>query len=297
MDVTVAICTFNRIGYLTKCLNEFVRLNDHGVSVMVIDNNCTDGTAEFVKQLQKKHTWISYYFERKKGLSHARNKAIDVCKTRYLFYIDDDAVPEEHYFQQLEVIFQNWKFDAVGGSEIRLYDANAPTWYKALEGSQKNESVARYMVKEYVQGYNMGFKVSSLKAIGGFDPRVGMSGSKIAYGEETLVSKQIRDRGGELLYYPSLLVHHYRRAEKMSLRRCIINQYAQGRDSWITFDKKGNLKDFLYILRSLLLGTIVSIVKSSIVLISGKASFPIFLISLLKQPAFDLGRLTGFRKG
>ena len=59
-----------------------------------------------------------------------------------------------------------------------------------------------------------------LEDMGGFDTNFGMSGEKIAYGEETALQISIRaDMPEEVIYYdPRLYVFHLVREEKMTMR-------------------------------------------------------------------------------
>jgi hypothetical protein len=74
-------------------------------------------------------------------------------------------------------------------------------------------------VDEFLRGGNIFFQKSLLEVFNGFDPQLGMSGQRIAYGEEGELQRRIRhERPEQLFYYdPKLYVLHLVRSEKMRL--------------------------------------------------------------------------------
>ena len=94
MDLTVAICTWNRAKLLDQTLSRFRDLTiPEGLrwEVIVVDNNCTDNTMSVIAQHQA-HLPLRGVVEPKQGHSHARNCAVAQAKGNYLLWTDDDVL-------------------------------------------------------------------------------------------------------------------------------------------------------------------------------------------------------------
>lgn len=128
MKISFAICTYNRLHYLKLVTEDFFKqceelrlsldaqeivaesgfaLRPLEIELLFIDNNSNDGTYEYCKSfvdsfeaqfdflssnnlsLKSKYS-VAYIFEKKQGLSHARNAAIEKFTGEYLVFLDDD---------------------------------------------------------------------------------------------------------------------------------------------------------------------------------------------------------------
>ena len=54
MEVAIVIVTFNRLGLLKECIDCALNQNDVYSELVVIDNNSTDGTGEYLDSLNNK---------------------------------------------------------------------------------------------------------------------------------------------------------------------------------------------------------------------------------------------------
>jgi glycosyltransferase involved in cell wall biosynthesis len=84
---TILIPTWNNLPYLQLCLQSIA---DHSVlkhQVIVIVNEGTDGTKEWVESQQNIDT---VYFKENVGICHALNKGAQLANTDYILYMNDD---------------------------------------------------------------------------------------------------------------------------------------------------------------------------------------------------------------
>jgi len=127
-----------------------------------------------------------------------------------------------------------------GGPYYAFYNSPKPKWFKDSYSSHTLGDQAHPLeFNEFVSGGNIFFRKSLLQEIGGFDPKLGMIGNKIAYGEETALQIYIRESMPyELIYYdPELYVYHLVRTEKMSLKWSFCQHFSHGRYSFLIFKK------------------------------------------------------------
>jgi glycosyltransferase involved in cell wall biosynthesis len=90
--ISISICTYNRSESLQRTLDSLANQNDinlDAMEVLVVDNNCTDGTANVVEAFRKRLP-IRRVTESRQGLAHARNRAVADFRGDVLLFTDDD---------------------------------------------------------------------------------------------------------------------------------------------------------------------------------------------------------------
>jgi glycosyltransferase involved in cell wall biosynthesis len=138
MKISFAICTYNRLSYLQLVTEDFLKqcerlrfsseiqetaaeskfaIQPLEIEFLFIDNNSDDGTEEYCKSFiqrfnsQSDHEGCekysaAYIFEKKQGLSHARNAAIEKFTGEYLVFLDDDIRLADSFLLNLLVNLQ-----------------------------------------------------------------------------------------------------------------------------------------------------------------------------------------------
>ena len=90
--ISVCICTHNRSQSLRRTLESLADqhdLNEGGLEVLIIDNNCTDDTSQVVEAFQTALP-IRLVTESHQGLARARNRAVKEFEGDVLLFTDDD---------------------------------------------------------------------------------------------------------------------------------------------------------------------------------------------------------------
>ena len=119
--LSVIVCTWNRAGILSECLDALRRqtLDPGRFEVIVVDNNSTDGTGDVVRQAADgSPVNIRYVVEEKQGLSVARNRGVEVAKGMWLAFIDDDSVAEPDLVAKLANCFEDTEAELIAGKVI-----------------------------------------------------------------------------------------------------------------------------------------------------------------------------------
>lgn len=141
-----------------------------------------------------------------------------------------------------------------GGPYRACYEGDKPLWFKDAYGSRGFGEQARALNPgEYLAGGNMFVKRSVLERAGGFSHGLGMTGSKLAYGEDTALQIQIRQEQPEqLIYYsPELNVYHLVRKDKFTLSRNAKAFFAKGQYvQWTSQEATPQLTRFVFWIRS-----------------------------------------------
>lgn len=98
-NITLAITTYQRPSLLSRCLQSICHQSLLPSRIIIIDNDPQKSAAPIFKKYQKRLP-LQYYYESQKGTPHARNAAINLVKTKYVGFIDDDCILHKNWFQQ-----------------------------------------------------------------------------------------------------------------------------------------------------------------------------------------------------
>lgn len=267
MKITFVICTYNRAFILKDCLESifFQIKNSDSCEVLVIDNHSIDNTREVVNQLTKLYPNLRLVPEKQIGLSYARNRAMQDGVGEWLVYIDDDAKLQPGYFKQLQKIIERKQYDCFGGMYYAWFPFGKPKWLP--EGFGDKELIQQEAgpidgTKGWLSGGNMAIKKEVLRSIGGFQVDLGMTGGKIAYGEETFLQQQLLKKGYCIGFDPQLVIDHAVMSHKLRLSWHLKNSYAKGRYSVSFSTQITTFTAIFYVLKSIVAGLLKRLPKA-----------------------------------
>jgi glycosyltransferase involved in cell wall biosynthesis len=218
LDISVAICTYNRADLLGGAIDSLCRqtLPANCFEIIVVDNGSTNSTVEIVRDFQVKYPEhnIQWHFECQLGLAHARNTAMLRAKGRHVAYLDDDSRAEPDWLAQALTILRKEPETLVclGGPIQPFYTTPKPAWFKdEYESRSWGAQARRLNCGESFSGSNMIWRKTSLQSIGGFTGLLGVKGETLSIGEETDAFRRVWQRSDEplLFYAPTLRVLHW----------------------------------------------------------------------------------------
>ncbi len=230
---SVALCTHNRADLLQLALESVCEqaLARSAYEVLIIDNNSTDHTRQVAKGFESVEN-VRYIFEPQMGLSHARNRAWKEARGDYVAYLDDDAKGPPQWLTVAKGIVEAQSPAMFGGPSRAFYVSKKPKWFKDEYAQHSFGPTARALGEnEFLFGFDLFLRRDVLEMCGGFDPDLGMTGSKMAYGEETAIQHILRERSpDEVIYYdPDVWVYHLAAPDKMVLAKLVRRRLAAGR--------------------------------------------------------------------
>ena len=101
--ITVAVCTRDRPGSLSVCLEALTALDYPTLDLLVVDNApASDATERLVRARFPK---MRYVREDRPGLDWARNRAIQEAHGDIVAFTDDDAAPDPSWIQAIGRVF------------------------------------------------------------------------------------------------------------------------------------------------------------------------------------------------
>ena len=87
-NLTVIIPNYNGKHYLKECF-ESLKIQDHTIEVVVVDNGSRDGSPEYIKENYREFTLLQN--QENIGFAGAVNQAIKASKCDYIFLLNNDV--------------------------------------------------------------------------------------------------------------------------------------------------------------------------------------------------------------
>ena len=240
--VTVAVCTYNRADLLLHCLEGLARQSLPAAQwpLLLVDNNCSDGTAALVERYRPRLPQLRLIREPRQGLSQARNAALEACTTPFLAYLDDDAIPPPTWVEQLAAYLATAPAEVavVGGPVQPILEAPLPAWLPAWVAGYLTiidlGPTPRLSASESMfAGANVTFRCAALRQVGGFCPQLGRQGANLMSNEEIYLWQLLRRRGWLCAWRPEIPVRHHVGAERVRYGWFMRRMRAEGRSATV----------------------------------------------------------------
>jgi GT2 family glycosyltransferase len=250
-SVCAAICCYNARNYIKNAVESLLIQTHSPDEIIIVDDGSTDGSMDLLKDYPVKI--IKHDFN--KGLSLARNTALNNAKSDILLYIDSDTVAEINLIDNVLKCYDKEDVSAAGGQGIEVNINNIFDKWRKFNAQQTlgDKKIDDAMM---LPGLCCSFRISTLKKIGSFDEFFKRNA------EDHDICIRLKKTGGRLVYSPDIIVKHYRRDNFKSLLSMIYRY-----DLWTIIAKKRNGIDSdkssrIYIFRiKVFLGRIKQILK------------------------------------
>jgi glucosyl-dolichyl phosphate glucuronosyltransferase len=234
VDVSVVICTCwterwdDLVGAIESVRSQTVRPRE---LVLVVDHN--PGLARRARERWADVSVVEN--ARDIGLSNARNAGIDHAKGEVVAFLDDDAVAEPQWLENMLPAYAEDSVIGVGGSIEPLWNDSRPAWFPEefgwVVGCTYTGLPDRPTAVRNVIGTNMSFRRDVFDVIGGFESRIGQVGASPIRCDETELCVRARQRWPErsIVYDPRVRVTHRVTARRTQWGYFVSRCYVEGR--------------------------------------------------------------------
>lgn len=249
VHVTVCICTYKRAALLTRCIESIQSQRvEEGMthSVVVVDNDRERSAENSVSAFGD---FARYVHEPRRGISHARNAALNHAAGDFVVLIDDDEWADEHWLAHLVETQRRYDADVVLGVVAPYADEGAPDWLRderdnpwyrgrpatgtpLYEGNAGNALIRRSLVGD--GGYR-------------FDPAYGLTG-----GEDAVFFRMLADERRTIVACKEAIVYEFTPPERWQMDYLIRRNVLQGAGACRRFASLGRNMRFraLWLLKS-----------------------------------------------
>lgn len=219
MIITVAICTLNRAESLRRTLESLASMqlwDDLSWEIVIVNNNCTDHTDEVISAFVDRLP-LRREFEPQRGLSRARNRAVETAKGDYIIWTDDDVVVDPGWLAAYGKAFRRWPEAAVfGGRIIPKYTTPVPKWIAESEailwdtvfaGRDFGDEFLPLSEMRLPYGPNFALRATEQRMFR-YNTDLGHAANQRRRGEETDVVMRILRSGASGYWVPQAQVEH-----------------------------------------------------------------------------------------
>ena len=211
MKVFIVIVSYNAMPWLEKCLNSC-----KGQSIIIIDNNSTDGTVAFIKQKYPEMHLLPQ--KENLGFGQANNIGIKYALDKgaeYVFLLNQDAYLQKDCLEVLLKTHQNYpQFGVLNPIHLNGTGDKLDENFSYYVGYKNNSLFySDFILKKTLQDvYEVPFVNAAgwllskeiLETVGGFDPLF------FHYGEDDNFCQRVRYHGYNVGIVPTAFLNHDR---------------------------------------------------------------------------------------
>ncbi len=232
-SATVVVCAYTKDRWVTLQRAIDTTLGQIGRNdelLVVVDHNealltrCREYVGDFIVLPNRHH----------RGLSGARNTALDEAHGSIIVFLDDDAIPLDGWLEALRAPYSDKRVYGVGGLAKPNWLGGKPRWFPeeflwVVGCSHLGLPSDPHPVRNLV-GANMSFRKAAFDHVGGFAEHMGRVGERLLACEETEFSIRLMQAnpGAIILYEPSSQVEHQVAQQRASLDYFVKRCWAEG---------------------------------------------------------------------
>ena len=233
-EYSFIVPVYNRPEETRELLQSMVSLKFSRKFEVVIVEDGSSRTSEYVVKEFLEQLQISYYFKDNSGPGKSRNYGMQRAKGNYFLILDSDVILPEDYLQQVDDSLNENYCDCFGGPDGA--DKNFSDIQKAIDFSMTSflttggiRGGKRAINKFQPRSFNMGLSKEAFLATKGF--------GSIHPGEDPDLSLRLEKKNFKTCLVPNAIVFHKRRIDwekfynqvhKFGLTRPILNRWHKG---------------------------------------------------------------------
>lgn len=253
MKFSVVICTHSLDIYehLIEAV-ESVRSQTYGnVELIVV----VDGNQPLYDQMIEDYDSVTILHNNENlGLSKSRNRGVERSSGDVIAFLDDDAVADDQWIEQLASVYEHRDAIAVGGKMVGDWVSGKPSFlpeeFLWLVGVTHKGFAEPGEEVRNTFGSNISFRREVFEEIGDFDPELGRRGSLNIQAEETVFCVRMRENFDQgVVYNPAAVVDHkifeYRTKTSWLFERAFFQGYSKRVMKHLISQRSENETEFL----------------------------------------------------
>ncbi|MFO7926408.1 glucosyl-dolichyl phosphate glucuronosyltransferase [Natronomonas sp.] len=235
MKVSVVVCTYAEAMYdeFVECV-ESVLAQTHGdVEVVIV----VDGTASVYvrarEELGEREHVVVHCNDENRGVSASRTRGAELASGDVVAFIDDDAVADPRWVEELVETYEERDALAVGGRMTGRWLAGRP-WYLPEEFdwlvgvTYPGFAEAGEEVRNTFES-NISFRREVFLELGGYDPSFGPDAESYSHSEGAEIGARLQaEYGRGVVYNPDAIVEHKVFEERIELTHLLTRAFQQG---------------------------------------------------------------------
>jgi hypothetical protein len=229
-DVTVGLATFDDDPKVLACVLDAVLGVPLEQRPLLVDMSRGDA----VRAVAAARPGIHYVpYAESTGLSSSRNRLVELTETRYLLFVDADAIPDPGWATAMR---QSLRGDVavVGARCLPVFPGNVPPLFgtpAALDLLGMFDLGPKPLDVPRIMGTSFAVDLERLPSREPFSLEHGRRPGTLGGGEEVHLCEAVRAAGWTVRYEPSAVVRHQVRPERASWRWMLRRAQVAGREA------------------------------------------------------------------
>ena len=122
--ISLIVPVYNGEKYLETMAESVLNQNWSNLQIIFSEDGSTDRSREILEKLQSRDSRITVVTGENKGVSRARNRALQVAEGDYIGFADSDDVLEPGYLETLTNLLETYEADVACCGFTRIYEAS-----------------------------------------------------------------------------------------------------------------------------------------------------------------------------
>ena len=203
-NVSIIIVNYNGITLLEKCLESLFKVNYDNFEVILVDNNSTDGSVQFVRKNYA--SVIIIKLESNKGFAEPNNIGTKTAKGEYFLFLNNDTVVTPNFISEMIKVIENDQKIGICQSLLLKPDGSVDSSGDFIDklGVVYNSKTKSKEIREIssARGASMMIKKKIFDELEGFDEKFFFSFEDVDLGWRTWIL------GHKVVLVPNSIVYH-----------------------------------------------------------------------------------------
>jgi glycosyltransferase involved in cell wall biosynthesis len=215
MKVSVVVCTYtmDRYDAFTEAVESALAQTYDPIEVVLVIDGNPDVYERAVEDFGDRENVVISDNDENQGISYSRTRGAELASGEIVAFIDDDGVAEEHWIENLVMVYEETDAVAVGGDVRPDWQAGKPDFFPSefywLVGCVEPGFAEDGEEVRNGYGSNISFRLDVFLEAGGYDTHTGRRGSKHIQAHEAPVCIRIRELTGKgVIYTDDAVVKH-----------------------------------------------------------------------------------------
>ena len=220
MTSSLIIITLNRAALLPRTLTALSRQTRGIDEILIVDNGPGDDTAQVIHAFASQLP-VRYVAEPRRGYGHARNRGLAETHGEFIYFLDDDCVPNSDWADILWNVLDSGGADLAGGSRVPGQRGLAARLeYLSTDGPVLSPAIKAGPAR-HLSTSNLILRREVVQRTGCFDANLTMC-------EDRDYTTRARKLGFTLRYEPRARVVHYPSIYRVSEYLAKMRHYGTG---------------------------------------------------------------------
>jgi len=231
ISVVISTYTKERFRYLSDCIRSLKRQTLPPREIILVLDPYEELVRFYKSQVPAD---IRLVVSEKPGLSYARNVGVKNARGGIVAFIDDDAIADEKWLENMIRNYEDPYVLSVGGLVKPLWEKRSPKWFPEelnwiVGCSYKGLPESRTSIRNHL-GCNMSFRKFAFEKAGVFRTDIGRAGNKLSANEDTEFCIRVAEKFSDykILYDPTSFVCHRVPNSRANLKYVARRSFSEG---------------------------------------------------------------------